>query len=227
MKDFASSDLSRLRASVALYYSRKIERYGATALGVDWSCAPTQELRFIQLLKVCEMGNHLSLNDIGCGYGALFSFIRRRYRTLSVDYLGVDLSPAMVFSAKRRRWSNHKPSFVVGHSSPRIADYSVASGIFNVKLNEPNKRWESHIRQTLTDMFDTSRLGFAVNFLGLAHPNSSPIPELYRTREGPWVDFCESRLNMKVEIVQGYGMREFTLLARHTPRSSADQCFAG
>jgi hypothetical protein len=49
---------------------RKIRKFGATPLGVDWTCVSTQQLPFVQLLKLCDT-SPASLNDLGCGYGAI------------------------------------------------------------------------------------------------------------------------------------------------------------
>ena len=59
-----SSDLGALHRMVAGYYTDKVTRHGPTPLGVDWSCLPTQEMRFVQLLKLCDFSQPLSLNDI-------------------------------------------------------------------------------------------------------------------------------------------------------------------
>ena len=118
-------------SDVEAYYSARVAKYGATPLGVDWSCQATQSLRFVQLLKLCDFSAPFTLNDIGCGYGALAAFLTIRYPEAKIDYLGLDLSRAMV-SRARRRFSSPDRRFVVRRASPRIADYSVASGIMNV-----------------------------------------------------------------------------------------------
>jgi trans-aconitate methyltransferase len=83
-------------ASIEAYYSARVAKYGATPLGVDWSCQATQSLRFVQLLKICDFAAPFTLNDIGCGYGALAAFLAMRYPEAKIDYLGLDLSRAMV-----------------------------------------------------------------------------------------------------------------------------------
>ncbi|MGZ5195649.1 MAG: class I SAM-dependent methyltransferase, partial [Ramlibacter sp.] len=90
-------------AGIERYYTAKIARHGATPLGVDWESVPTQELRFVQLLKICDFASLVSLNDIGCGYGALLSLLDQRAPG-KVDYLGLDLSPLMIAEA-RRLWA--------------------------------------------------------------------------------------------------------------------------
>jgi SAM-dependent methyltransferase len=208
-------ELAPVYASISAYYTEKVGRYGATPLGVDWSCIPTQELRFVQLLKLCSFAAPLSVNDLGCGYGALLAYLGKRHADAEVDYLGIDLSPAMLRRA-RRLWRNHgHAKFVVAHMSPRIADYSVASGIFNVKLDQPIDRWERFIARTLSDMKECSRYGFAVNFKVHCPPSDAPRSELYHTLAEPWICYCKWELGLSVELVTAYGLREFTLLARN------------
>jgi SAM-dependent methyltransferase len=205
--------MALLRAEVERYYTGKVRRYGATPLGADWACKPTQELRFVQLLRVCDFSGAVTLNDLGCGYGALLGFLGGRHRAAKVDYLGIDLAEAMIDEA-RRLWHSRTAAFCVADRSPRIADFSVASGIFNVRLDQALPLWESFIRETLRDLEATSRRGFAVNFLNSLPPGIEGRPELYRTAPQPWVAFCEDVLRGKIELLDAYGMREFTLLVR-------------
>lgn len=209
-----------LREAIERYYTASVLRHGATPLGVDWSCKPTQELRFVQLLRVCDFSAALTLNDFGCGYGALLGLLDKRHRAARVDYLGIDLSQAMIDQARRLWRTRRDAAFCVGDASPRIADYSVASGVFNVRLDQSAALWENFIRETLRHLAATSRRGFAVNFLGALPPEIDGSPQLHRTAPGPWVDFCEQVLGCRVDVLDAYGMREFTLVVRH-PRGAA------
>lgn len=199
---------------IEAYYTAKISTYGPNAHGVDWASASSQELRFAQLLKMCDFSGPFSLNDVGCGYGALLSYLAKFRPGVEIDYFGIDLSAAMIESAIRRTPGRGRANFVVASASPRLADYSVASGIFNVKLGAPLDLWEGFISKTLRDMHATSRKGFAVNFK--AAPGSAcALPSgLYVTRPEAWVRYCERQLGSSVELVAGYGLDEFTLLIR-------------
>jgi SAM-dependent methyltransferase len=206
--------LAPLHAATCQYYGAKVDRYGPTPRGVDWNCAATQDLRFLQLLKTCGARRAFSLNDLGCGYGALLAYVLKHHPRVQLDYLGVDLSEQMIGHAKRL-WSNRPDvRFVHGDRSSRIADYSIASGIFNVRLGHPRRVWERLVAVTLLAMRDTSRIAFAVNFMAPLPDGSTDEPNLYRTPPQRWADFCERRLGCSVEITQGYGLREFTLSAR-------------
>ena len=198
---------------VAAYYGAKVVRHGATPRGVDWSCAATQWLRFVQLLKLCDFDAPFSLIDVGCGYGALAAFLRARYPDARVDYLGIDLCAAMVRCAKRKHRGRPATRFQAGRSCPHQADYALASGIMNVTLGCPRPLWEDGVGATLLDLRRMGRRGFAVNFLTVA-PEGSPPEMLYCADPARRAGFC-AELSCDVEVLDGYGMSEFTLLARY------------
>lgn len=200
-----------MRAAVAGYYGDLVARAGPTPAGVDWSSAATQELRFRKLLLVCRRATRFSLNDLGCGYGALLGFLAQAQPDARVDYLGIDVARPMI-DAARRLWRTHPDArFRVAARSPRVADYSVASGTFNVKLDASRKAWEALVRQNLRQLARTSRCGFGVNFLAPEPSHLAQAPQLYRTEPEPWRAFCEE-LGGRCELVGGYGLNEFTLL---------------
>jgi hypothetical protein len=115
----------------------------------------------------------------------------------------------------QRQWKHRTDArFVAGATSPRVADYSIASGIFNVKLREPLDRWTSFVARTLADMAATSRRGFAANFMAARDRDAAAELELYRSAPAAWIDYCERTLGGSVELVAEYGLREFTLLVR-------------
>ncbi len=209
-----------LRAQVRSYYSGKICRHGTTPLGVDWPNAVSQYLRFVQLLKLCDFAKPFSLTDFGCGYGALLEFLAMRHADCPVSYRGVDISPSMIAAAEER-WSDRPDAtFAVGSRCPQIADYVLASGIFNVRLGQPVREWRSYVETILADMHRNSRVGFAANFM-LPHDDRPAEDELYRSQPRRWVAFCRKELGCSVRVLKDYGLREFTLLIRTRPSTAA------
>jgi len=211
--------MRELRAKVRDYYSGTIERHGSTPLGVDWPNAASQYLRFVQLLKDCSFEEPLSLNDFGCGYGALLEYLAMRHAEAEIAYRGIDISASMI-AAARARWTDRRAEFFVGSGCGRIADYSLASGTFNVRLGHPVADWESYIEAMLSDLEACSRTGFAVNFM-LPHDDKPTEDELYRSTPGRWAAFCRKELGCSVRVLRGYGLREFTLLIRRKPQTAA------
>jgi len=209
-----------IRRRVRAYYSDAIDRHGPTPLGVDWPNAASQYLRFLQLLRICDFDRPFSLNDFGCGYGALLDYLAWRHRGARVTYHGIDLSPSMIAAASQRwAWRPHT-TFRVASRCVKTADYSVASGVFNVRLGQPVEEWEAYVEQILHDLCDHSRIGFAVDFMS-PHDAAPMENELYRTPRSRWTVFCRRELGCAVRPLAGYGLREFTLLARRKSPGSA------
>jgi len=207
-------ELTEIYSAIEIYYTEKVLQFGATPRGVDWESGITQEVRFVQLLRICDFSESFSLNDVGCGYGALSSYLSKYHADTDIDYLGFDLSSDMVRRAAANRPGRSSIEFVVSHVSPRTADYSVASGIFNVKLDQATERWEAFVGKTLDDMRETSRRGFAVNFMAPRANGQPTNAGLYATLPGPWIRHCEHELGSTVELLGDYGLCEFTLLVR-------------
>jgi SAM-dependent methyltransferase len=213
----ADPGLAAVHVKIAAYYTAKVTKFGAIPFGVDWTCVPTQELRFVQLLRICRFASPLSINDVGCGYGALVGYLDKRHYDCTIDYLGIDLSAAMIRQA-RRLWHNRdRAHFVSGHVIPRIADYGIASGVFNVQLEQSVGGWESFVAKTLDHLNQTSARGFAVNFVKVPPRGSRRRVGLYTTEPEQWVNYCTAQFGAAAEVISDYGLREFTLLVRRNP----------
>jgi SAM-dependent methyltransferase len=208
----ASPDVEGQRETARTYYKERLRQHGASARGVDWPSAASQYLRFAQLLKVCDLTQAFSVNDFGCGYGALLDYFAFRGIDTPIRYTGIDVSAEMV-AAARTKWSDRPATeFLVAATCRGIADYSVASGIFNVKLDWPVGTWEIYVESILRDLCTNSRRGFSVNFIQVLDGSSDP--RLYRTNPDRWIAFLRDELGRPPELISDYGLNEFTLLAR-------------
>src|ERR1700760_1922936 len=106
--------MREMQAKVREYYSGTLRRHGPTPLGVDWPNVVSQYLRFVQLLKLCRTGQSFSLNDFGCGYGALLDFLAMRHHDIIVTYRGIDISEPMIVAARDRWAGKSRTTFAVG-----------------------------------------------------------------------------------------------------------------
>lgn len=198
-------------AGVAAYYSAKVTAHGPTAHGADWNSPESQELRFEQLLRLCDAPGPFSVNDYGCGYGALAAFLRRRGHV--GPYCGFDVAPAMLAEAARFTAGLGGCTFVDDPARLAPADYTLASGIFNVRLDTPTDAWEGHVEATLAHMASVSRRGFAFNMLtGYADPERVR-PDLYYGDAPAYFARCR-RFSRRVALLHDYPLWEFTILVR-------------
>ncbi len=197
--------------SVAEYYTGKITAHGATAAGVDWNSPESQALRFEQLLKIIRLGTPFSLNDYGCGYGALLDFLLAK--GLPADYRGFDIAEAMLAEARRRHDSDtHRFSSAASELAP--ADYTVASGIFNVKLAADPAEWRKYVLATLHNIDALSTAGFAFNMLTSYSDPGKMREALFYGDPCFFFDYCKTHFSRNVALLHDYGLYEFTVLIR-------------
>ena len=95
-----------------------------------------------------------------------------------------------------------------------IADYSVASGIFNVRLDQSDADWREYIVRTLEQMAATSRKGFAFNCLTSYSDADHMRPDLYYADPCWLFDLCKRRFSRNVALLHDYDLYEFTMLVR-------------
>ena len=201
---------------VADYYSGKVRAHGATPRGVDCNGADGQQLRFDNLLRILPVAPvATSLDDYGCGYGALLDHLRAIGRP-AVDYLGLDVSDPMIIEA-RGRHPEDAARFQHGAGSPRRADFAVASGIFNVRLEASDADWAKHIVTTLDTMAAATTRGFAFNCLTSYSDPPKRQAYLYYGDPCHYFDLCKRRYSRNVALLHDYDLYEFTLLVRKEP----------
>jgi SAM-dependent methyltransferase len=197
--------------AVQRYYSEKVVAHGPTAKGVDWNDTVSQELRFEQLLKVVDRSAPFTINDYGSGYGALADHLGRR--GYDCTYTGFDISDEMLGQAR----TLHGDRFVGRDEDLQPADYTVASGIFNVKLDAPLDEWEAHVFRTLARLDELSTRGFAFNMLTSYSDADRMRADLYYADPLVVFDHCKRTFSRWVALLHDYGLYEFTLLVRKEP----------
>ena len=204
-----------LLTEIAEYYTSKLAQHGEKPQGVDWNGEESQTLRFGQLCKVVDTSNKFSINDLGCGYGALYDFLSQEYENFS--YAGIDVSENMIFAAEERYENKTQTRFLVSSEPDEVADYGVASGIFNVRLGRSDDEWRSYLEATLDVLDRTSRLGFAFNCL-TSYSDVDKIQDyLYYANPCALFDLCKRRYSKSVALLHDYGLYEFTILVRKQP----------
>ncbi|MEZ5739283.1 MAG: class I SAM-dependent methyltransferase [Burkholderiaceae bacterium] len=202
----------KLLGEVASYYSAKLDQHGQTARGVDWNGEASQWQRFAQLARLFEGRTDFSLNDLGCGYGALLDYLATL--PARVDYLGIDVSADMIAAAKQRYADAAHARFTCAATPARVADFGVASGIFNLRMGRTDAQWRAYLEDTLDTMDATCRAGFAFNCLTSYSDPEKMRDTLYYADPCVLFDLCKRRYATQVALLHDYGLYEFTLLVR-------------
>lgn len=202
---------------IADYYSSQLGKHGATARGVDWNGEESQLLRFQQLVKIfgsdeSDLDGQI-VADLGCGYGALYEYlVDMGFREFV--YHGYDISDEMCHATSRRL--SQYDGVSVRHSSQisERCDYGVASGIFSVKIEETDERWQKHIYAVLDAMNDMCEKGFSFNCL-TSYSDADRVKDyLYYADPAKIFDYCKRNFSKNIALLHDYGLYEFTILVR-------------
>jgi len=208
-------DMEKILARARRHYNMMLENHGATAKGVDWNSEEAQRLRFAQLAVVCAGAADFTINDYGCGYGALVEYLNEKGFTFR--YRGFDISREMVEKAREMHAGMDNCEFFADESLLAPADYTVVSGVFNVKLETGNKEWKEYVLHTLAKINTLSVRGFAFNILSTYSDPELSRPVLYYEDPCFMFDYCKSRFSRHVSLLHDYGLYEFTLIVRKDP----------
>ena len=191
------------------YYDEKLRTHGPTARGVDWKSPESQEMRFAQLAKLIDHDRPFTINDFGCGYVALIDYLESR--GFQFQYTGFDISSEMVTQAGELHAGS---KFVTDKGDLPEADYTLASGIFNVRLSTSEADWKNYMLDVLDNMNSLSKRGFAFNALTKYSDAEFMRPDLYYADPLFFFDHCKTKYSKFVTLSHDYPLYEFTILVR-------------
>jgi hypothetical protein len=195
------------------FYQRNLDEFGPSAKGVGWKNSEAQSIRFQQLMKVFNRQS-FSLNDLGCGVGDFVSFAEEELS--GCDYRGYDIMDEMVREASKKFQHNDNVSFYLIKDAVDIlpADYTIASGIFNIRFNKDDDSWRQYILETLWVMDAKSSAGFAFNILTKYSDKEFMKDELYYADPCFLFDFCKRNFSKNVALLHDYNQYDFTIIVR-------------
>ena len=120
----------------------------------------------------------------------------------------------MIIKAKKLYGQYENVNFINDLNVNRIADYIVASGIFDVKLKNKNCEWLNYILETLNRMNEKSKKGFSFNCLTIYSDENYKKNYLYYADPRFFFDYCKRRFSNNIALLHDYFLYEFTILVR-------------
>lgn len=199
-------------AAVVAYYERALAEHGATARGVDWNSEASQRLRFDQFARMWYDAAPQSINDFGCGFGALLTHLRSN--GVAARYTGFDVSSAMIETARRVHAGDAHATFATAAEDLPVADFTVASGVFHIKLATADEVWWQHVADTLDLLRDRSRRGFVFNLLTAHSDPERRQRRLYYADPAAVWEYCRQRFGRRVALLHDYPLYEFVIGVR-------------
>jgi SAM-dependent methyltransferase len=201
---------AEIERRVAEYYTSRLREHGPTHQGVDWNSAESQLLRFDQFMRIVPSGEPVSVLDYGCGYGAFAEYLEDLEAVELTDYTGYDVSDEMVSIAQRRSsWR-----FTTAREELTAADVTVASGVFNVRVDTDEEAWRDYTLETIAELAALARRALGFNMLTSYSDPERMTDRLYYGDPAFYFDWCKRNLSKQVALLHDYGLYEFTVLVR-------------
>ena len=190
------------------HYSERFEKYGVDPRSLSWGSKGAAHQRFRQMWAEIDF-NGKSVLDVGCGFGEMARFLRKRYK--DVDYTGVDLLEEFVDQAKAAHpYYKFEARDYFEDPLDEKFDVIMASGTLNSDLGTSEKNMEFR-KKAIKIMFENTKGVLVFNMLG-----GHPVP---KTKKGSnvWyadsleiLEYCTS-LTRRVILRSNYHPRDFTI----------------
>jgi SAM-dependent methyltransferase len=194
---------------VAKLYEESLRKHGATPMGVGWRDVESHQVRFAKLAGVIRANSgSISVNDLGCGYGAFFDYLKRSGIAIN-KFRGYDMCEEMLNEARRLIQDPDVVEFVLGSRVDQPADYCFASGIFNVRLKASEDEWRQHVLETLDNLYEMSHQGMAFNLLTSYADWCED--HLFYGNPTFFFDYCKRRYSKYVALLHDYPLWEWTI----------------
>lgn len=209
-------DIEQLLTLISLAYDHAIIEHGPGAVGVCWTEPDDQVRRYELLLQGVrpeDRNGSVSINDLGCGYGALFDLVADRPLMQGGRYFGYDLSAAMIRTATERH-RDPRAMFVESPVALFTSDYSFVSGTFNFNFGARPDLWRAYIEASLKDLW--SKTGKVMAFNLLDNRCQNQLDDLYYADRAHWIAFAKT-LSPEVEMRDDVVKDDFTLFVARTP----------
>lgn len=205
----------RLLAPIVRMYGRRLDQCGATAKGVFWRDEDWQIRRFEQLSRIFDptdaANGGTSVNDFGCGYGAFFDYLAQQPVMNGSKYYGYDIVQEMV-AACRDRVTDPRAKFLRKMWATKTADYSFASGTYNLNGSADEDDWRGYVEASLKQLWDKSNKALAFNML--RRDSDDQYPGLYYIDPEDMRCFLKKTLSESVEIFDERPLPDVTYFVR-------------
>jgi SAM-dependent methyltransferase len=196
---------------VAKLYGDNLASHGVSAKSVGWRDDETQLLRFAKLCEVIDPSSEFTVNDLGCGYGAMFKYLADAFGSKMTAYRGYDISPEML-SAAGAFINDPRAELLPESELSRKADYSFVSGTFNVRMAVSEGEWRDHVERSVRNLAEYSNRGFAFNLLTTYVDWKQE--NLYYADPLQYFDYCKKNISRFVTLIHDYPLHEWTLVVR-------------
>ncbi|MCF3630846.1 class I SAM-dependent methyltransferase [Thalassospiraceae bacterium LMO-SO8] len=206
---------ARLLKPVARSYERRLAELGPDARAVFWKSEDHQLVRFETLYQVIDdvdaRAGGLSIADFGCGYGALFDFLKDTPALKGGRYVGYDMSKKMV-EAARARIRDPRARFLQQITVTEPADYVFACGTYNMHMGADGAEWGDYVKDSLRELWAKTNKILAFNLLRADAVER--YQGLFYVDGGEFLNFCRTELSPRTTVTNDDPLPDYTFIVR-------------
>lgn len=147
------------------YFDSLYQKYGVNEKSLGWS-KNKQDIRFGCVLKY--LGENESVLDVGCGFGDMYQYLKRKEMYSYIDYYGIDIMKPFIDIAKdkNKEVSTHfLCKNMMELSIDDSWDWVVACGLFGLKIYDTKEEMYDYIRKTMERSLKHARKGISFYLL--------------------------------------------------------------
>ena len=201
-------------APIAVMFDYQLDKCGVNAQGAMWRSKERQQMRFellVSIIDPVDLNGGITINDLGCGYGAFFEYLQTDPIMNDSKFFGYDISEKMIEAAESLI-DDPRAQFRQSLVALVSADYSFASGPFNFKMDIDETLWVKYVQESLKDLWSKSQKALAFNMLNNQHQHHQD--GLYYADAAVFETFCKTELSENVTLINDYDDEEWTIFIR-------------
>ena len=192
-------------------FSLAVKKYGAKPKAVAWSDKVRQFRRFqifAGLFALASPRTGFVVNDLGCGYGAMFAAYKGLPEFKNAKYIGYDISPDMLMEAKKQL-PDPRATWIQSHIATAEADFTFVSGTYNLNMEADEDLWRIYVEDNLRQLWSKTRVALGFNMLSTHSPKRQKT--LYYGDPEYFFDFCSEEMDGRVHLVNRLAPADFVI----------------
>ena len=183
-------------------YWGRFKEYGATPEGSFWISKDRQSLRFKVIFYEIDKllkSDFVEVADVGCGYGALVSYLKMSKSYGNISYTGYDINKKLIEEC-RKITNEDWAVFKIGSKPERQTMFTIMSGTYNLAATQNLSDWEDYVSDCLQNCWERTSQAMIFN-LQISDRARISNENIYFAEKTSIIELCVSRFGPTKLIV--------------------------